>query len=115
MAKLEAVLERRGLASAQDVDEALARLDSSGGDLITSLLQFVALDEAELSEALSECHELRAAPAGPLSAAGPEHEAARRLPREVADRYCCIPLESTDDRLLLAVARPLDPAFVEEL
>jgi hypothetical protein len=115
LAKLEAVLERRGLASARDVDEALARLDSSGGDLITSLLQFVELDEAELSEALSECYELPAAQAGPLPAAGPEHEAARRLPREVAERYCCIPLESADDRLLLAVARPLDPAFMEEL
>ena len=37
------------------------------------------------------------------------------LPREVAERYCCFPLEAGPGALVLAVAAPLDAGLNEEL
>jgi hypothetical protein len=113
MAKLEAMLEQRGIATPREISEALARCQLHGGDLTTSLLQFVNADEAELSALLSECYQLPAAPVGLLPAS--DDAASRSLPRDVAERYCCFPLEASPGRLVLAVARPFDPALKEEL
>ncbi len=112
MAKLEAVLEQRGVASPREVSEAAALSLLHGGDVTTSLLQVANIDEAALSAALSACHGLPAARLGPLPA--PEADAPS-LPREVAERYCCFPLHAAGDELVLAVSRPLAPGVLEEL
>ena len=113
MVKLEAVLEQRGIASPREMSEAIARCELHGGDLTTSLLQFVTADEAQLSAALSECYGLPAAVVGLLPA--PKDDASKSLPREVAERYCCFPLETGPGILVVAVAAPLDAALKEEL
>jgi hypothetical protein len=113
MAKLEVVLEQRGIASAREMSEALARCQLHGGDLTTSLLQFVSADEAALSAAVSECYGLPAVNVGLLAA--PDEDALHLLPREVAERYCCFPIDANTTRLVLAVAHPLAPALKEEL
>jgi hypothetical protein len=113
MTKLEAMLEQRGVATPREVSEAIARCQLHGGDLTTSLLQFVNADETALSAALSECYALPAAPLGLLPA--PDDAALRSLPREVAERYCCFPLAAGPGRLVLAVAHPFDAALKEEL
>ena len=113
MAKLEAMLEQRGIATAREMSEAIARCQLHGGDLTTSLLQFVSADETLLSAALSECYGLPAAAVGALPAA--DDGALRSLPREVAERYCCFPLEASPGRLVLAVAHPLDPGRLRGL
>ncbi len=113
MAKLEAMLEQRGIASPREMSEAVARCELHGGDLTTSLLQFVSADEALLSAALSECHGLPAAIVGALPT--PDEATSRLVPREVAERYCCFPLESGSGRLVLAVAGPFEPALKDEL
>ena len=84
MAKLEAMLEQRGVVTPREMSEAIARCQLHGGDLTTSLLQFVSADEAELSAVLSECYGLQAAPVGLLPAA--DDAASRSLPRDVAER-----------------------------
>jgi hypothetical protein len=113
MAKLEAMLEQRGIATPREMSEAIARCQLHGGDLTTSLLQFVNADEALLSAALSECYGLAAATVGLLPA--PDDAALRSLPRDVAERYCCFPLEAGPGRLVLAVAHPLEAALHDEL
>src|SRR5689334_8327830 len=104
MAKLEVVLEQRGIASAREMSEALARCQLHGGDLTTSLLQFVSADETALSAALSECYGIPAVSAGLLPT--PDDATLRLLPREVAERYCCFPLVAETSRITLAVAHP---------
>ncbi len=113
MAKLEVVLEQRGIASAREMSEALARCQLHGGDLTTSLLQFVSADEAALTAAISECYGLPAVNVGLLPA--PDEDTLQVLPREVAERYCCFPVDANTTRLILAVAHPLAPALKEEL
>ncbi|HWO14080.1 MAG TPA: hypothetical protein VNN80_31465, partial [Polyangiaceae bacterium] len=113
MAKLEAMLEQRGLATAREVSEAVARCQLHGGDLTTSLLQFMGADESLLSATLSECYGLPTAAVGALPAA--DDGALRSLPRDVAERYCCFPLQASPGRLVLAVAQPLEPTLKEEL
>src|SRR5688572_25885237 len=113
MRKLETVLEQRGVASPREMAEAVARCELHGGDLTTSLLQFVSADEAALSAALSDCYGLPPAVVGSLPS--PEGEAAQLLPREVAERYCCFPIEASPGLLVVAVARPFDDGIDEEL
>lgn len=110
---LEFVLQRRGIASSREMSEAAARCELHGGDLTTSLLQFIDADEAQLSAALSDCHGLPAAPLGLL----PQSDEAVRLqlPREVAERYCCFPLFGRGTSLTLSVAEPLEAGVKEEL
>jgi hypothetical protein len=112
MARLEAVLEQRGVASPREVSEAMARSQLHGGDVTTSLLQFSSIDEAALSEALSECYGLPPAEVGLLPT---PDDPERLLPRELAERYCCFPLSGEPGQLVVAVARPLDAGLKEEL
>ncbi len=110
---LDALLVRRGIATAREMSEAIARCELHGGDLTTSLLQFVNADEAQLSAALSDCYALPSARVGLLPVVDPAVRA--KVPREVAERYCCYPLQGTERHLVLAVAEPLDPGVREEL
>jgi hypothetical protein len=112
MARLEAVLEQRGVASPREVAEAVARSQLHGGDVTTSLLQFSSVDEAALGEALSECYGLPAAEVGLLPT---PDDPEQLLPRELAERYCCFPLSGAPGELVVAVARPLDVGLKEEL
>ncbi|HTV23977.1 MAG TPA: hypothetical protein VMG12_35040, partial [Polyangiaceae bacterium] len=107
------MLEQRGIATPREMSEAIARCQLHGGDVTTSLLQFVSADETQLSAALSECYGLPAAAVGLLP--GPDDATLRSFPRDVAERYCCFPLEATPGRLVLAVAHPLEPALRDEL
>lgn len=107
------MLEQRGIASAREVSEAVARCQLHGGHLTTSLLQFMHVDEARVSAALSECYGIPAAMVGPLPR--PDAAAFAALPRELAERYCCFPLEAGPGWLALAVAQPFEPSFKEEL
>jgi hypothetical protein len=113
MSKLEAMLEQRGIATPREMSEAIARCQLHGGDLTTSLLQFMSADETLLSATLSECYGLPAAAVGLLPA--PDDGALRSLPRDVAERYCCFPVEAGPGRLVLAVAHPLEAGLREEL
>jgi hypothetical protein len=113
MAKLEVMLEQRGIVSPREIAEAVARCELHGGDLTTSLLQFVNADESQLSAALSECHGLPAAIVGVLPT--PDEPTSKLLPREIAERYCCFPLESGPGRLVLAVPQPFEAALKEDL
>ena len=108
MSRLEAVLEQRGVASPRDVAEAVARSQLHGGDVTTSLLQFSSVDEASLSEALSECYGLPAAEVGLLPT---PDDPEQLLPRELAERYCCFPLSGAPGQLMVALARTLDPGL----
>src|SRR5690606_36856270 len=113
MAKLEAMLERRGIVSPREIAEAVARCELHGGDLTTSLLQFVTADESQLSAALSECDGLTAAVGGVLPAS--DDSTSKLLPREIAERYCCFHLECGPGRLVLAVPQPFEAALKEQL
>jgi hypothetical protein len=113
MRSLEAVLEERSLASAEQVSEAAARSALHGGDLTTSLLQFTSVDEAQLTAALAECYGM--APVWPGALLRAQAAAPSLVPQEIAERHCCFPLERSGERLVLAVARPLPGPVAREL
>ena len=54
MAKLEAMLELRGIATPREMSEAIARCQLHGGDLTTSLLQFMSYEKVSKTLGLSE-------------------------------------------------------------
>src|SRR5688572_20203368 len=113
MRTLETVLEQNGLASAQQVAEAAARAALHGGDLTTSLLQVANVDEDALTAALAEAYGLPAVYPGALSRANVD--APGLVLGDLAERYCCFPLEKSADRLIVAVARPLLPEVKQQL
>lgn len=113
MPALESVLERHGVSSPREIAEAAARASLHGGDLTTNLLQFADADEERLSFALSECYGLAPAVVGTLPAPAPQ--ARSRVPPQLAERHCIVPLELNDGTLTLAVAQPLSKDLREEL
>jgi hypothetical protein len=110
MPLLSSSIVKHQLASMEQVEEALARQSTYGGDLLTHLLELQSLSEERVSAALSESFGLDAAPVGELPRA-PEH-VRRLVPLDVTQRFACYPLEEQAGVLVLAVSEPL-PSEVE--
>ncbi len=113
MPTLSSSIVKHNVASARDVEEALARQAMYGGDLVTNLLELSAVSEAALAKTLKETYEVEAAPAGELPESG--IEVLRLVPRDLARRFVLYPLERRGDTLLVAVAEPLPPEVESDL
>ncbi len=110
MPSLTSSLVKHGVASAQDVDAALARQMSHGGDLMTCLLEIAPVTEAALAPALAAASGLRPAPRGRLPAA--PAGLGRLLSEDLMTRHVIYPMAERDGVLVLAVAERL-PSEVE--
>jgi hypothetical protein len=108
MAKLEAVLEQRGVASTREMADAVALSQLHGGDVTTSLLQLANVDEAALSAALSECYGLPAAEVAycphqmkrsSRSCRGESRSATAASPSRAAPGSSCSPWHARSSRL----------------
>lgn len=110
MPLLSSSIVKHQLASVQEVEEALARQSSYGGDLLTNLLEIHPLREDQVAAALADSFGLEPAPIGELPR--PADRVRRLVPSDVAQRFACLPLEEHDGTLVLAVSEPL-PAEVE--
>jgi hypothetical protein len=110
MPLLSSSIVKHQLASVQEVEDALARQSSYGGDLLTNLLEIHPLREEQVAAALAESFGLQPAPIGELPR--PADRVRRLVPADVAQRFACVPLEENDGTLILAVSEPL-PAEVE--
>jgi hypothetical protein len=113
MPTLSSLLLQREVTCLRDLDLALARQLSHGGDLLTNLMEVASLDEAAVLGAMAEASKLPAMPAGAL--AQPAADALKLVPVDLAQRLACVPVHMTDETLVLAVAEPLASAAEEEL
>lgn len=108
----EALL-RSAIASAAQIDEALARQQLYGADIVTNLLELLDLDEAAVQRALSEAYGMAVAPSGELPyAAG---SAIELVPRAVASDLNIYPYRLDDGVLTLIASGPLSERSAVEL
>ncbi len=113
MPTLSSLLLQREVTTLRELDVALARQMSLGGDLPTNLIEVAAVDEGKLLEVIAESVRLPALAPGPLPAPAPS--ALKTVPADVADRLCVMPLTIEPDALVIAVSEPLPAVEEEEL
>jgi Type II secretion system (T2SS), protein E, N-terminal domain len=101
---LRLALIEENVASAEQVEEAVARQVLYGGDLITNLLDRWAVEEGRAQRALCRAYTLPAAPLGELPNA--TAEALQRLPLSEAVRYGLYPLRADGPVLTVAASEP---------
>lgn len=113
MPTLSTSLINNQVASARDVEEALARQVMYGGDLATNLLELAAVSETTLAELVARDFALDPAPAAELPRAEPS--TLRLVPGDLAWRYGLYPLSEQHGELVVAVAEPLAPEVEQDL
>ena len=108
---LAALLVEAGIASAADLERALARQRESGGALDTALLELDLVEEGDLLRLLARASGLPPAPPDPP----PDPRVRRVLPARVAERHAMAPFRLEGQQLALAVAHPVDVTGLDEL
>lgn len=100
------MLTSSGLVTNEQLQMAMLEYSRTGDPLGDILVAHEAVSEDVLVAALSEMYQMQRVG---LSDFVPDMEIARRLPEPIAQRFQAIPVAATEDLVLLAVARPLDP------
>lgn len=100
----EALL-RAQIATASQIDEALARQQLYGADIVTNLLELVDLDEAAIQRALAEAYGMPMAPVGELPYAAAA--AIELLPKEVATELNLYPFRLEEGVLTVIASAPI--------
>lgn len=113
MPTLSSLLLQREVTTLREMDVALARQMSQGGDLPTNLMETAVVDEGALIEALAESSHLP--PLAPGALPVPTPSALKAVPADVASRLGAMPLAIEGESLVLAVSEPLAAAAEEEL
>lgn len=113
MARLGKYLQKRGWASAQAVQSALASQAAGGGRLGTNLLDSNVLTEDQLTRALAEVHRLPGAGAEDLR--GVPDEVIALLPAKVARRVGAVPFKAFGTQVHVALADPDNLAAQDEV
>jgi len=108
---LAALLVEAGIASAADMERALARQREAGGALDTALLELDLVEEAALLRFLAQASGL---PPAPLDLE-PDPRARRVLPARVAERHAMAPFRLEGQQLAVASALPVDARALDEL
>jgi type IV pilus assembly protein PilB len=103
--RLGDVLVRRGLATTEQIEQALKIQFESGGKLGDILVQLGAFDERVLVAELAEFFDL---PVADLRRSKLEPEALELIPEEVARQNLAVPVSLDADGLHVAVAEPSD-------
>lgn len=108
----EALL-RADVASATQIDEALARQQLYGADIVTNLLELVELDESVVQRTLGEAYGMPLAPSGELPYAAAA--AIELVPRNVATELNVYPYRLEGSVLTLVAAAPLSERAAVDL
>jgi hypothetical protein len=98
-------LVRAGIATAVQVDEAMARQQLYGADIVTNLLELVEVEEIALQRALGEAYGMPLAPVGELPYAAAA--AIELVPRNVASDQTLYPFRLDDGVLTVISSGPL--------
>ena len=109
---LGAFLLRRGLLTAERLEQGLTEQERSGLPLGQVLVGLGLITTRDLAEALAEQHGLEYID---LSAASPEEEAVQRLPESSARRYQALPVRVEEGTLVVAVADPTNVIAHDDL
>jgi len=105
------LLVKRGLATAEAVEQAVNDARAKGVPLLSFLL-LSGTDEGALAEVLAERHRM---PGVDLSRSTLALEAIGHVPRQVAEGDLILPLSLEGERLHLAMAQPLDERVISEV
>lgn len=105
MDRLKQALLTLQIASAEEIEDACARQQVYGADLLTNLLEVRSLTEVSALEALAQAYGLPTVAPGPLPTA--EQTALHLLPRALCVRFEVYPLTKDGDHLTVAAGRPL--------
>lgn len=100
------MLTASGLVTNEQLQTAMIEYSRTGDPLGDILVAHEAISEDVLVAALSEMYQMQRVGLADFT---PDLEVARRLPEPLAQRLQAIPVAATEELVLLAVARPLDP------
>ncbi|MET0526638.1 MAG: glycosyltransferase [Nocardioides sp.] len=104
--QLARMLTNSGLVTNEQLQVAMIEYSRTGDPLGDILVAHEAITEDVLVAALSEMYQMQRVG---LADFAPDLEVARRLPEHLALGLQAIPVAATDELVLLAAARPLDP------
>ena len=103
---LGTVLLRRGRVTQERLDAALDEVERTGRRLGDVLLERRWLYESELAQALAEQNGLEYVD---IAARSVDREVARKLPRDLAEHFRCVPVRMmSSGKVLVAAADPAD-------
>lgn len=106
------MLIKKGIITHEQLEKALAVQKNSGGLLGDVLIQLGFLSQETLSMELASQTEMVYIPIEKYKVAP---ELFKLIPRDVALKYYCIPLEEMDGVLAVVMANPLDDGAVGEI
>ncbi|WP_051551465.1 glycosyltransferase [Nocardioides sp. URHA0020] len=104
--QLARMLTSSGLVTTEQLQLGMIEYSRTGDPLGDILVAHEAISEDVLVAALSEMYQMQRVG---LADFVPDLEVARRLPEHLAQRLQAVPVAATQDLVLLATARPLDP------
>jgi len=107
------MLVLKGLLSREDIIHALDKQRESGGRLGETLLQMKVLTEEQVTIALAEYLSLEYAQLDDLTKI--DMNLARVLPESVAKRFCLVAIGQADDKIVVAMADPLNIIAIDTI
>jgi type IV pilus assembly protein PilB len=100
------LLVRKHLIAPEDLKKALREQHEKGGRLGEVLLRLEMIDDATLTDALAEHLAIERARLDDLTKI--DAQVARLVPEPLAKRFCLVAIREEDDKLVIAMADPLD-------
>jgi type IV pilus assembly protein PilB len=110
--KLGEVLHERGKISREDLSDVIAEQHGKVIRLGELLLERGLVDKSDLLPAL---YEVTRVPYVDCTRAKPTEEALERIPRNIAERCCALPMQKTETGLVVAMAEPQNLTLLDEL
>ncbi len=106
-------LVSKGLLTSRELSEALQEQRAHGGRLGEVLLRLKMLDEEDIASTLAEYLSLEYRCIDDVS--GIDMNIARLLPESVATRFCLVAIGEVDNKVIVAMADPLDVIAIDTI
>jgi type IV pilus assembly protein PilB len=106
-------LASKGLLTTRELNEALKDQRAHGGRLGEVLLRLKMLNEEDITFALAEYLSLEYRSINNVSAI--DMKIARLLPESVATRFCLVAIDEVDNKVIVAMADPLDVVAIDTI
>ncbi len=110
--RLGEILVQEDLISPDQLETALAEQKVSGGRLSYHLSKLGYLEESELADILSRQYGV---PSINLSEFTIDPEVIKLVPREIADKYKCVPISKADNSLIVAMVDPSNIIAIDDI
>ncbi len=104
-------LVTKGLLTEAQVKTSLEYQASLGGNLSDIMLKLGFVEEGDLNRVIAQREHMRSID---LAGRNIDRELMGRIPRKVIEKYEAVPLQHTDDTIMLAMSRPMDFQAVED-